>query len=168
MSDPLMEQALEEAYASCPSEIVILDTLQIDHETFTDGPVRIVNDYSDLTAKLETGEQVVFTRFAFKSIKPSVNASGMTEIKVTVDNASAEIARLLLSASKSIYPFKTTLRTYRSDDLTKPSGRMIPSEIRYVELDEQSCDLRLGFSRIADRAFPSEVFTPQRFPGLVR
>lgn len=168
MNDPLMEQALAEAYASCPSSIVVLDTLAINHPSFLDGPILLVNDYADLTAALETGEVVTFTRFAFKAVRPAVNAEGVTEVIVTIDNASGEIARLLVAASASIYPLVTTIRNYRSDDLSKPSGRLIPGEIRNVSLDEQTCELRIGFGQIANQAFPSQLFTPQRFPGLVR
>lgn len=168
MSDPLMEAALAEAYASCPTDLVVLETVEINHPSFTDGPIRVVNDYVDLTATLETGQAATFVRFAFTSVKPEVNAAGVPEYLVTVDNATAEIARMLMSVSASPSPLTVVIRQYRSDDLTKPAGRLIPGEIRHVDAPESSVTIKIGFGQIANMPFPKELFTPRRFPGLVR
>ncbi|WP_156520842.1 DUF1833 family protein, partial [Magnetospirillum moscoviense] len=58
MPDPLLSQAIQEAYAACPADVVILHTLEIWHPTFLDGegnpaPIRVVRDHADLTARLE-------------------------------------------------------------------------------------------------------------------
>ena len=58
MPDPTLNAAIAEAYASAPSDIVILHTLELRHPDFTDGEgqpiaVRLVRDHQDLSAKLE-------------------------------------------------------------------------------------------------------------------
>lgn len=167
MSDDLMTQALKEAYACCPTEVVVLDTLQIDHTSFEE-PIRLVNDFADLTAKTEAGETVTYIRFAFDYARAEVNAQGVPEFTVTVDNASAEIARQLDAIADGADPLPVTVRTYRSDDLNAPAGRNLPGEIQHIQISDLRVTLRVAFGQIANKPFPSELFTPKRFPGLVR
>lgn len=166
MSD-LMTEALKEAYAVCPTDIVIFETIQIDHVDFLE-PIRLVNDYADLTAQLETGETVTFIRFAFESVGAEVNAQGLPEVVITVDGASAEISQALDDLSGSADPLSVTLRSYRSDDLSAPAGRNVPGDVRSISIEDVRVTLRIGFGEIANRPFPSELYTPRRFPGLVR
>lgn len=163
----LMSEALKEAYAVCPTDIVIFETIQIDHADF-DQPIRLVNDYADLTATLETAETVTFIRFAFESIGAEVNAQGLPEVVITVDGASAEIANALDLISDSPEVLTVTIRTFRSDDLSAPAGRNVPGDIRNIAVEDERVTLRIGFGEIANRPFPSELYTPRRFPGLVR
>ena len=162
-----MTQALEEAYACAPTDVVVLDTFQIDHSSF-DEPIRLVNDFTDLTAKIETGETVTFIRFAFEHARAEVNAQGVPEVSISIDNASAEIARQLDAVSDSTDPFPVSIRTYRSDDLNAPAGRILPGEIINISVVDVRVNLRIAFSQIANRPYPGELFTPRRFPGLVR
>lgn len=166
MSD-LMTEALKEAYAVCPTDIVIFETIQIDHPDF-DQPMRLVNDYADLTATLETGETVTFIRFAFESVGAEVNAQGLPEVVVTVDGASSEIANAMDQLAGSADALTVTLRSFRSDDLSAPAGRNVPGEVRNISVEDVRVTLRIGFGEIANRPFPSELYTPRRFPGLVR
>ena len=163
----LMTQAYKEALAACPTQVVILETVQFDHADLTE-PVRLVNDYADLTAKDETAATVTYTRFAFSSVLPEVNAAGSPEVVITVDNASAEIARLLDSLADSPDVLTATLRFYRSDDLEAPAGRIIPGEVRHIGINDLRVTLRLGFGQVAGLPFPGQTYTPKRFPGLVR
>ncbi|QRM19563.1 DUF1833 domain-containing protein [Dechloromonas sp. TW-R-39-2] len=166
MSD-LMTEALKEAWAVCPTNLVVFETIQIDHADF-DAPLRLVNDYADLTATLETAETVTFTRFAFESVGAEVNAQGLPEVVITVDGASAEIAEALDAISDSADALSVTMRTFRSDDLSAPAGRNVPGEVRNISVEDVRVTLRIGFGEIANRPFPSELYTPRRFPGLVR
>jgi len=50
--DSTLSQALKEAYASAPSDLVIYHTLELRHPSFT-SPIRVVRDYADLVATLE-------------------------------------------------------------------------------------------------------------------
>lgn len=167
MSDALMTAALQEAYACAPTSVVLLDTVEIRHPDWSE-PVRVVNDYADLTARTETGELVTFVRFAFDLVRPEVNVAGRPEITLAVDGASAEIARLLDDVADSANAMTVIIRTYRSDDLSAPAGRNVPGEIRRVQVSESRVELKVGFGDIGNRPFPAELFTPTRFPGLVR
>ena len=58
MPDPSISQAIKEAYAAAPSDVVILHTLELRHPAFKDDEgqptaIRVVRDHVDLTARLE-------------------------------------------------------------------------------------------------------------------
>lgn len=167
MSDALMTAALEEAYACAPTNVVALETLQIDHSSFP-FPIRLVCDYQDLTATLETGETVTFVRFAYEIQRAEVNAQGVPEVSINIDNASAEIARALDLIADSPDSIPVTMRTFRSDDLSAPAGRNLPGEVIDIQITDLRVTLRIAFGQIANLPFPSELYTPKRFPGLVR
>ena len=59
MPDPALSEAIREAYASAPADVVVLHTLEIWHPSFTeDGvakPIRVVRNYEDTATWLGLG-----------------------------------------------------------------------------------------------------------------
>ena len=112
MPNEALSQAIKEAYASAPSEVVILHTLELRHPSFRDEEeqltaVRVVRDYQDLTARLEEtaplnpGERVTFIAMGFKLELPPINTAPVPEITITLDNVTREIVKHLEAASNS-------------------------------------------------------------------
>ena len=109
MPDPTLNAAIAEAYASAPSDIVILHTLELRHPEFKDDEgqsiaVRLVRDHQDLSAKLEDtaplnpDEYVTFIAMGFDLELPPVDTSPVPEITVTIDNVSRELIKHLDAA----------------------------------------------------------------------
>ena len=84
MPDPALSQAIKEAYAAAPSDVVILHTLELRHPAFVDDAgeptaIRVVRDHADLTARLEPGApldggaMVTFIAMAFDLSQPPVD-----------------------------------------------------------------------------------------------
>ena len=112
MPDPTLEQAIREAYASAPTDTVILHTLELRHPAFADDDgrptaIRVVRDDVDLNARLEAtapldaAEMVRFVALAFELELPPVDSAPVPEISVTLDNVSREIVRHLDAAATS-------------------------------------------------------------------
>ena len=76
MPDVTLSEAIKEAYASAPADVVIYHTLEINHPAFSE-PIYVVRDYQDLNANLEDGTPVTFLRLAFNLVKPEVSATGV-------------------------------------------------------------------------------------------
>lgn len=95
MPDPSLSAAIKEAYASAPTDTVILHTLELRHPDFV-APIRVVNDHANLTATLEAtapanpGAAVEFIRFAFRFTLPELMTSGMPEIEIEIDNVDTD------------------------------------------------------------------------------
>ena len=180
MPDETLSQALAEAYASAPSDVVILHTLEIRHPTFVDDDgndtaVRVVRDNRDLTATLEAsaplqnGEEVEFIAMGFDLELPPIDTAPVPEITVTLDNVTRELTKHLDSAVESQDMIEITYRPYLNNDT---SGPQIDPPLTLV-LTEVSVNVAhvTGKARMLDignKAFPSETYNASRFAGLTQ
>ena len=131
MPNDRLSEAIREAYASAPSDIIILHTLELRHPKFIGDQseqiaVRLVRDHRNLTAKLENGaplnagEQVEFISMGFDLELPSVDTTPVPEISVSIDNVSRELIKHLDAAIESPEKIEITYRPYLSNDLSGP------------------------------------------------
>lgn len=180
MPNPQLSQAIKEAYASAPSDVVILHTLELRHPSFLDEfsnpiAVRVVRDNNDLTARLEataplnTGEMVTFTAMGFDLELPPVDTAPVPEISITLDNVSRELVKHLDAAVETQDKIEITYRPYLSDDL---EGPQLDPPFTLILTEVTADALRItGRARMLDignKAFPSDVYNALKFPGLSR
>lgn len=180
MPDSSLSEALKEAYASAPAGEVILHTLEFRHPLFRDelnqpAPIRVVLDHNDLEAVLEDsapqnpGESVLFIAFSFELTLPEVQHTALPEIVITIDNVSRDIEDNLAAAVNSPYKVEVTYRPYLSTDLTGPQmDPPLTMTITQIEADDFRVTARATYGDAANKSFPSETYTAERFPGLVR
>jgi len=180
MPDPALERAIREAYASAPSDTVILHTLELRHPSFLDDDgqptaIRVVRDHVDLWARLEAdapvdaGGWVRFVAMGFELELPPVDTAPVPEIAVTLDNVSREIVRHLDAAATSQEKIEVTFRPYLSTDLEGPQmDPPITLILTEVEADVFRVTGRARMLDIGNKAFPAETYTAKRFPGLTR
>lgn len=174
MPDMTLEEALKEAYAAAPNNLIVYDTLEFRHPEWIT-PIRVVRDFVNLVARLEAdaplnpGEDVTFTGFAFDMARPDVDPNSSPEVSITIDNVSLEIEDALLQTVTSVYPIEVTYRPYLSSNLTMPA--MNPPMTLVLQQVQASSSKITAVARLGDFAnkkFPSEEYTSRRFPGLVR
>lgn len=180
MPNDALSEALQEAYASAPSEVVILHTLELRHPTFLDDDgdpmaIRVVRDNKNLNAALEataplnSGEIVDFIAMGFDLELPPVNTAPVPEITVTLDNVTRELTKHLDSAVESQDMIEITYRPYLSNDI---SGPQIDPPLTLVLTEVNADVMRVtGKARMLDignKAFPSETYNTSRFAGLAQ
>lgn len=180
MPDPALSQAIREAYAARPAEVVILHTLELRHPAFRDEAgnptaIRVVRDTSDLWARLEgsapldAGEVVRFVAMGFELDLPPVDTMPVPEITVTLDNVSREIVKHLDAAVESQAVIEVTYRPYLSIDLEGPQmDPPIHLVLTEVEADVFRVTGRARMLDIGNKAFPGVAYTAKNFPGLTR
>lgn len=180
MPNDTLSQALREAYASAPSDLVILHTLELRHPSFVDDDgnptaIRVVRDNTNLNAKLENtapinaGETVLFVAMGFELELPSIDTAPVPEISVTLDNVTREIVKHLDGAAESQDKIEVTYRPYLSDDLNGP--QMDPPMtlvLTEVSADTSRVTGRARMLDVGNKAYPSQTYTAKRFPGLTR
>jgi len=179
MTSSLLTQALKEAYASAPSHVVILDTLELRHPAFRNEAepkaLRLVRNYQDLVARLEDnaplegGCYVTFTALAFDLTLPPLESVPVPEIVVHIDNVSRYLMPYLDQASISPFPIEMTYRPYLSTHLEAP--QMTPPltlTLSEVVATAFSITARARMLDVGSLPFPSLTYTPKAFPGLVR
>lgn len=174
MPDSTLSQAIREAYASAPVDVIPYDTLELRHSAFT-APIRVVAAHDNLTATLEAdapvdgGEAVLFVGYAFAFRRPEVSMSAVPEIEIVIDNVSGEIIDNIEASLETTEVIEMTYRPYVSTDLSAP--QMDPPmtvTISHIEAINGTVTARATFGDLGNQLFPSEAYTAQRFPGLVR
>lgn len=179
MPDSTLSQAIKEAYASAPSNLVIYHTLELRHPAFVDeygnpAPIRVVRDWNDLNATLEAsaplnaGERVTFVRFAFDFTKPEISASGVPQMQIEIDNVDRAIVANIEAASTSSELVEATYREFISTDLSGPQNDPpIHMTIMSINADVFRVRATAGFPDLMNRRFPREEYSSEVFPGLV-
>ena len=174
MPNEALSQALKEAYASAPSDDVILSTLELWHPSFTD-PIRVVCDTQDFSAFLEAdaprdgGQEVTFIGLPFDFSLPDVDDQSLGQLVISIDNVSTEITKNVELAMQSPEKIQAIYRPYLQSD---PSGpQMNPPFYMYIKTISVGMfriEARAGFQDILNRKFPSKIYTLDEFPGLSR
>lgn len=179
MPDPTLEEAIKEAYASCPAEVELV-TLEFRHPNFVDESsnptaIRVVLDRvnHNLTledeAPLNPGESVNFIAMGFELDRPEVESSGTPVLTIRLQNIDREIEQQLRAATRSPYPVVGTLRIYLASDTSGPQNNPpMQFQLSDIEADDAAITANATFGNEATRQFPAENYTATRFPGLSR
>ncbi len=174
MPDPTLSRAIREAYASAPRGVIIYHTLEIRHPTF-DTPIRVVRDYQDLEAYLESdapenpGEEVFFSRFDFDFTKPEISADGVPQMQLKIDNISRDISAALDLATTTTDLVEITYREYISTDLSGPQNDPpISMYLVDVKADVFAAHGTARFPDLLNKRFPTLAYRADIFKGLVR
>jgi hypothetical protein len=171
-------EAIKEAYASAPSNVVLLETIELRHPAFMENGVnvalRFVNDHADLTATLEAtapmnpGEAVLFTALAFEPELPGTDTEGAPELKLRICNATREILQYAREAALTQAKLRITYRIYLNTDTSQPHSKPFTATGASVSTpDATTVQLTCRLTNLSNKRFPGQNYTPQRFPGLV-
>lgn len=173
MPDSTLSAAIREAYASAPASEIVYHTMELWHPAWSE-PVRVVRDWNTLRARLEAGaprnasQWVDFVPFAFDFSLPDVTAGALPEIVVTVDNAGAELVSYLDAAANSADKVELIYRPYLESDLSAPNmNPPLTLYIREIGVDVLRITARAGYTDLGNRKFPNQLYTSERFPGLI-
>ena len=169
----LYEDAIKEAYASCPIDDVILETIEILHPNITG--IRIVNNTEDiiagleLTAPIDSGCEVTFTACPFTPKLQDISDIAMPTLTITFDNAGNLMTSCFEEASNDLNAITVIYRVYLSSDLSKPMNKN-PLEfyVHDIKVDLNTVHLIAGVRDLVNLHFLGKSYLPERFPGLVR
>lgn len=173
MPDPTLSDALREAYASAPADIVIHDTLELWHPAFS-APIRVVRDVVDLDARIEAsavrdaGVVVTFRAYAFDVVPPDVVSENLPQVTIEIDNVGSEILAQIDAAILAGDPIEVIHRRYLSDTLDDGPENDPPLHMVLIQVSATLLRLRAvaGFSTLMDRKFPRLDYDLETFPGL--
>lgn len=168
-----LKAALLEAYATTPSNVVALNTLEIRHPMIPGGIFLVANS-EDITARLEVvhpateGALQLFTASGFTLAMPSVNDSGLQQTTIRLDDADGLVVDFLTSAKAYRTPVQVILRPYLSNDLL--SGPQIDPPL-YLSLgtataQNGSVSVPASFVDLINAKFLTELYTTAKFQSL--
>jgi hypothetical protein len=173
MPQPNLEAAIKEAYASAPTDEVILHTLELYHPAFA-APIRVVRDHVDFTATLEAtaprnaGQSVTFVAFAFDIVPPEVTDGALPQCTIEIDNVSRDVLANIELAMGSTELVTAIYRAYLDTDTTGPQNDP-PMTLTLTSISASLFRIKAtaGFPDLANRRFPRMEYTATRFPGLI-
>ena len=173
MPDSTLTQAIKEAYASAPSNIIIYHTIELWHPAFS-APIRVVRDYVDLTATLEASAPrnastaVTFVAFNFEFTKPEVSSTGLPEVTLTMDNVDRAIVANIEAALSTTDLVTVIYREFISPDLTAPQNNPpLSLIITSVVADLYKVTAVASFPNLMNKRFPTLEYSAETFVGLL-
>ena len=163
-----LQAAIQEAYACATTNVVVLETIEISNPGLPDS-VFLVKDLVDHSMNLETGELVTFKAMPFKLVLPKMDADGLQELSITVDNVDRSVSEYLRLVKSLPTPTKVKYRPYLSTDKSTP--QMNPPLTLYVvdsSVTTFEVRMRASFLNYLNKKFPTpnQYYTRGRFPSL--
>jgi hypothetical protein len=123
----------------------------------------------EATAPRDAGLLVPFVALGFDLELPPVDTIPVPEIVVTLDNVGREIAKHLDAAAVSQERIEVMYRPYLSTDIEGPQmDPPMTMTLSEVEVDVFRVTGRARVLDIGNKAFPSEIYTIRKYPGLRR
>lgn len=173
MPDATLSQAIREAYAAAPAGVIVYATLELYHPAWS-VPIRVVQDRVDLIATLEASaprdanQAVTFTAFGFEVTRPEVGPGGTPQVTVEIDNVSREVVANIFAAQGNLNLLTVIYREFLSTDLTGPQNNP-PLSLTVLSISADVFRVRAtcGFTDVANKKFPREEYSAERFPGLI-
>jgi len=166
MPNQTLTDALKEAYALAPTEIVILDTIQISHPALAQD-LFLVRDLIENDFTLEDLSVETFEPVGFRFELPATGDRGLQELTLAIDNTDLRITDFINTIKNQTGTTEVRYRPYLSTDLTTP--QMSPPLLLFLKnISITAADIqgRCTFADIINRKFPSELYTRDRFPSL--
>lgn len=155
---------IETVYASAPAKYVILPTLEI----LVPGadPIRVVAAYEDLTATLETDDEVTFKAGPFEFRRPEKSTRGNQTLTIAIANVTGEAQKAVDEALESGAHVPVIYREYLSTDLTAPAIKPIKMTLRSGVFEGIMVQIEAGYFDLLNTAWPRLRYTADFAPGL--
>ncbi|OFE11375.1 hypothetical protein PHACT_12520 [Pseudohongiella acticola] len=160
--------------ASAPSGIVIVETLEVLHDSFP-SPIRVTNQLEAFSATLEdtaphdAGQLVAFQPAYFELILPNANNGGTEIIDVNITNIDQVAADRMEIAMANPGPVSLIFRVYLSSDTSGPAiDPPTRLTIESAAADYVSLRAKAKNADNINRKFPGWVYNTFDHPGLAR
>ncbi|NEU95040.1 DUF1833 family protein [Bradyrhizobium uaiense] len=172
---PTHNEALLEAYASCPPSARIYYTLELWQSSF-DQPARVVaNVGDDMTFGLEAsaprnaGETVTFIACPFEAGYPEQKEGQPPSTTIKIDNVNRELVPKIRAAQGTREYIQVLYREYLGSDLTEPAYGPIEFELRSVQMVAASLTGTVMVKNLQNKRFPrlTRNYDYIQFPSLL-
>ena len=167
--------ALLEAYASCPPSARIFYTLEIWQASFAQ-PARVVanvgNDMQfgiEPDAPRDAGAMVTFIACPFTADYPEQREGQPPSTKIKVDNVNRELVPMIRAALGVRQYIQVLYREYLSSDLNEPAYGPIEFELRNVQMVGASMTGTAMVRNLQNKRFPrlNKNYDYIQFPSLL-
>jgi hypothetical protein len=177
--DGLLKQAIEEAYASAPQDVVALHSLEINHKTFTD-PIRLIRwqvvgqEPEKFSCRLEDdalynpGQVVEFIGAPFEILLPEKDTDNPGQFRVRAEGVGDLFDEYLYNAALGGGKITAVYREYIKGDeqLDGPASIWPQMILSSPKLEGMTFEIRGTVMDWMTRAF-GPLMLPGDYPGIV-
>jgi hypothetical protein len=172
---PTHNEALLEAYASCPPSSRVFYTLEIWQVSFAE-PARVVANVGDDMAfgiepntPRDAGATVTFLACPFTAEYPEQREGQPPSTKIKIDNVNRELVPLIRAALGVRQYIQVLYREYLSSDLTEPAYGPVEFELREVQMVGTSLTGTAMVKNLQNKRFPrlNKNYDYIQFPSLL-
>lgn len=174
-----MSDAIKEAYATAPTDDVVIHTLELRHPSFVDddgnpNSIWVTTQNDDLVATIEAdatvkgGQDVTFRHFAFKFQLAGIAPGQTPTLQLSIDGVDRRIVENLDLAITQPTKIVMCYRPYLASDLSEP--QMDPPAaytLSSVKVDAMTVTGEARDGIDLNGAFPRKVYTAAEFPALI-
>lgn len=175
MSGPWTD-AWAEAEASCPVDVDVYSTLELQHPAFVESgspiALRFVLDVQPRLLGIEAGALFnggttqSFVPIAFEASRPEFAQGRVPECRVAIDNVARELMPHLNAAVRVRADLIVLFRQYRSDDMGEPCYGPVEFVIRNARITGTRVEGTAKLADIANMSFPRRTYSRAEFPAL--
>jgi uncharacterized protein DUF1833 len=172
---PTQNEALLEAYASCPPSARIFYTLEIWQSSFAQAARVVANVGDDMMFGIEAGAprdagaMVTFIACPFTADYPEQREGQPPSTKIKIDNANRELVPQIREALGVREYIQVLYREYLGSDLTEPAYGPIEFELRNVQMVGASLTGTAMVRNLQNKRFPrlNKNYDYVQFPSLL-
>ncbi|MCK0153851.1 DUF1833 domain-containing protein [Alcanivorax sp. S6407] len=159
-----MPTALDVIYASAPTGVVLIPTLDI--RVPGEAPIRVCNGFEDIEVTLEDDSTVTFTAGNLVIDLPEKNDTGKQTLKFGLWNANGDAQAAVVAALEATTPTEIIYREFDSSDLSAPAS--LPQSFTLVGGSFEGVEVQLeaSYYDILNTAWPRERYTQLNAPGI--
>lgn len=168
-------EAMLEAYASCPPEQKIYCTVVVNHPSFASPAYLVANVADDMDFGIEvgtdthSGETVTHTAIPFQVDYPEQREGQAPQSKVTIDNVNRELVPQIRAAMGVRAYITITYREYVGSDLANPAYGPMEFVLANVTMVASTLTGTIMVKNLQNKRFPkqSKNYTPTQFRSLL-
>lgn len=172
---PTHNEALLEAYASCPPSARIYHTLEIWQSSFA-SPARVVANVGDdmsfgieMGAPRDSGSTVLFTAVPFTAEYPEQREGQPPSSRIRIDNVNRELVPQIRAALAVREYIQVLYREYLGSDLTGPAYGPVEFELKNVQMVGTALTGTAMVKNLQNKRFPrlTKNYDYIQFPSLL-
>jgi hypothetical protein len=172
---PTHNEALQEAYASCPPSARIYYTLEVWQSSFAQAARVVANVGDDMIFGIEPGAprdggaMVTFIACPFSAEYPEQREGQPPSTRIKIDNVNCELVPQIRAALGTRQYIQILYREYLGSDLTEPAYGPIEFELRNVQMVGASLTGTAMVRNLQNKRFPriSRNYDFVQFPSLL-
>lgn len=172
---PVQNEALLEAYASCPPSARIYQTLEVNHPSFA-SPFYIVTNVGDdmsfgieVGSDVNSGQTVAFIACPCSASYPEQREGQPPSVTVKIDNVNRELVPGIRAALGYRAYIAISYREYLGSDLTEPAYGPLNFELINVKMVGASLTGSAVVKNLQNKRFPrlTKNYDYIQFPSLL-